>query len=205
VTQLDDLIKNCDSVFLQRVDAVAGVSIFTTPIFVTNGLTAPVPAPGTTGLTFKVSSDDLGLGALIVPGFDVLFTGACVPGEGGEFDRVVWTAGIYPPNPPGTLHFNLTNANSLAFDIDSISGSVTTTLVPGSSPAEPEAPDGHRARGTVQLAGPSAGEQLEIATSYGAVTVAINALQLVAIEHFPAAVTPAVAAPNASSHATAHP
>ena len=194
MTLLDDVLEHCDSVFLQRVDAVAAVSIFTTPIFVTNGVSAPVPAPGTTGLTFKVNSDDLGLGALIVPGFDVLFTGTGMPGEGGAGDRIVWSAGIYPPNPPGTLSFTLANANSLAFDIDRISGSVTTTLSPGSLPAVPEAPDGHRARGTVSLAGPSAGDQLEIVTSYGTVTVAISALQLVAIEHFPPAVSAVEAA-----------
>ena len=190
-------MMNCDSVFLQRVDAVASVSIFTTPVFVTNGLTAPVPAEGTTGLTFKVNSDDLGLGALIVPGFDLLFTGTGVPGEGGAKDRVVWTAGISPPNPPGTLSFKLPNANSLAFDIEGISGSVTTTLSSGSVPAVPEAPGGRRTRGAIQLAGPAAGDQLQIGTSYGTVTVAINTLQLVAIEHAPVAATPTEASASA--------
>jgi hypothetical protein len=196
VTLLDDLIRNCDSVFLQRVDAVASISIFTTPIFVTNGVSAPVPAPGTTGLTFKVNSDDLGLGALIVPGFDVLFTGTAMPGAGGAEDRVVWTAGLLPSSPPGTLSFKLPNANSLAFDIESVSGSVTTTLASGNVPSIPESPEGRRARGAIQLlAGPAAGDQLGIGTSYGAVTVAINTIQLVAIEHVP---IPAPAAESTS-------
>jgi hypothetical protein len=184
VTLLDDLIKNCDSVFLQRVDAAASVSIFTTPIFVTNGVAAPVPAPGTTGLTFTVNSDDLGLAALIVPGFDLLFTGTGVPGAGGAEDRVVWTAGLNPNSPSGTRNFKLPNANSLAFDIESVGGSVTTMLARGSVPALPESPERRRARGAIQLlAGPAAGDQLEIGTSYGTVTVAVNTLQLVAIEH----------------------
>jgi hypothetical protein len=200
VTLLDDLIRNCDSVFLQRVDAGASVSIFTTPIFVTNGVTASVPAPGTTGLTFKVNSDDLGLGTLIVPGFDLLFTGTGVPGTGGAEDRVIWTAGFHPHNRPGTLNFKLPNANSLAFDIESVSGSVTTTLAPGSVPAVPEMAGGRRARGAIQLlAGPAAGDQLAIETSYGTVTVAVNTLQLVALEHVrePAVREPAEAAGSA--------
>lgn len=184
MTLLGDLITNCDSVFLQRVDAVASVSIFTTPIFVTNGVAAPVPAPGTSGLTFKVNTDDLGLGELIVPGFDLLFTGTGVPGVDGSEDRVVWMAGLYPPNPPGTLNFKLSNANSLAFDVESISGSVTTALTSGNPPAVSDTPGGRRARAAIQLAGPGFGDQLEIATSYGTVGVAINMLQLVAIEHF---------------------
>ena len=191
MTLLDDLVKNCDSVVLQRVDAVASISIFSTPIFVTNGVTAPVPAPGTTGLTFKVNSDDLGLGAQIVPGFDLLFTGTGMPGADGAEDRVVWTAGIDPSHPPATISYKLPNANSLAIDIESISGSVTTALAPASLPAVPEQPGGSRARTAIQLGGPAFGDQLEIGTSYGTVIVAISMLQLVAIEHFPAVEPPA--------------
>jgi hypothetical protein len=198
VTLLDDLINKCDSIFLQRVDAVASVSIFSTPIFVTNGLTAPVPAPGTTGLTFKVNSDDLGLGAQIVPGFDLLFTGTGVPGVDGAKDRVVWTAGIDPSHPPATISYKLSNSNSLAIDIERISGSVTTELSPADLQAVPDNPGGQRARAAVQLGGPAYGEQLEIDTSYGTVAVAISMLQLVAIERLPKAEPPvqdAAAAP----------
>ena len=191
MTLLDDLIKNCDSVFLQRVDAVASVSIFSTPIFVTNGPTAPVPAPGTTGLTFRVNSDDLGLGAQIVPGFDLLFTGTGVPGVDGVEDRVVWIAGIDPSHPPATISYKLSNTNSLAIDIESISGSVTTALSSGNLPVVPDKPGGQRARAAIQLAGPAFGDQLEIGTSYGTVAVAISMLQLVAIEHFPNVEPPA--------------
>jgi hypothetical protein len=182
LTLLDTLLGNCDSLFLQRVDAVATVSIFSTPISITNGVTVAVPAPGAPGLTFKVNSDDLGLNALIIPGFDVLFTGAASPKSEGKAESIVWTASLYPPKVAGAVSFQLANANSLAIDIDSVSGSITTALSPVTAPDFVRKLKGGSAANAILLEGPAATDRLEIGTSFGPVTVALNKIQLVALE-----------------------
>jgi hypothetical protein len=186
VTLLDQLFEHCDSIFLQRVVATASVSIFKTPICVTNGVTVPVPAPGNTGLTFRVNSDDLGLSKLIVPGFDVLFTGVAAAGADGSADRVVWTASAYPANPAATVAFQLPNSNTLAIDIERVSGSVTTTLSPITPRAFMDNSSGRPSMGAILLEGPAASDQIEVETSFGPVTIALDKLQLVAVDPFPA-------------------
>lgn len=184
MTLLDTLFDKCDGLFLQRIDAVAGVSIFSTPIRVENGATTRLRVPGTTGLTFSVNSDELGLDKLIVPGFDVLFTGEAVPGAGGAADRVIWSAGIHSSKPPGTVNYVLSNTNSLAIEIESVGGFVTTSLSAVQAPAALDDPRRSGDPGAILLQGPGDGDRLEIGTSYGTVFVGINAIQLVAVEQF---------------------
>jgi hypothetical protein len=190
---LEEFFQSCGSLFIQRVDAVAKVSIFSTPISVTNGATVAARKAGTSGLTFAVNSDDLGLSELIVPGFDLVFTAVGVPGMDGAADTVVWTAAARTPKQGTVLNFRLATGNSLAFEVERVAGSVTTTLSEITPPAFVDDAGGKPGKGAILLEGPAESDSLEIATSYGPVAISLNRIQLVAIAQLPqAAVKPAV-------------
>jgi hypothetical protein len=178
---LDEFFHTCASVFIQRVDAVAKVSIFSTPVSVTNGATVAARSTGSGTLTFAVSSDELGLSELIVPGFDLIFTGIGVPGTDGAADTVVWTAAARAPTAGRMLNFRLANGNSLAFEVERVTGSVTTTLSEITPPAFVDDASGQPGKGAILLEGPADSDSLEIVTSYGPVSVTLNRIQLVAV------------------------
>lgn len=182
---LEEFFHTCGSMFIQRVDAVAKVSIFSTPVSVTNGVTVSARSTGAGTLTFAINSDDLGLSELIVPGFDLLFTGVAVPGAGGAADAVVWKAAARAPTAGRVLNFRLANANSLAFEIERIAGTITTTLSEITPPAFVDDARGHPGKGAILLEGPAESDSLEIVTSYGAVAVSLNRIQLVAVAQLP--------------------
>ncbi len=201
---LDEFFQTCGSVFIQRVDAVAKVSIFSTPVSVTNGATVAARSTGPGTLTFAISSDELGLSELIVPGFDLIFTGVGVPGTGGAADSVVWTAAARAPTAGRVLNFRLANGNSLAFEVERVTGSVTTTLAEITPPAFVDDASGHPGKGAFLLEGPADSDSLEIVTSYGPVSVAVNRIQLVAVAQLQQAapakpVAAAAVAPRAPS------
>jgi len=200
---LDEFFQTCGSVFVQRVDAVARVSIFSTPVSITNGATVAARSTGPGTLTFALSSDELGLSELIVPGFDLIFTGIGVPGTGGAADTVVWTAAARAPTVGRVLNFRLANGNSLAFEVERVTGSVTTTLSEITPPAFVDDASGHPAKGAILLEGPADSDSLEIVTSYGPVSVSLNRIQLVAIaqlqQQAPAKPVPAAAPQRALS------
>jgi hypothetical protein len=185
VTLLDEFFQTCGSLFIQRVDAVANLSVFSTPICLTNGATVAVQAKGKDTLAFIVNTNDLGLASLIVPGFDVKFAGVGVPGTQGGPDTIVWTASAHMPTPGRLSNFQLANGNSLAFEIERVSGSVTTMLSEITPPAFVDDANGQAGKGAIRLEGPAAAEALEIVTSYGRVSVSMNRIQLVAVAQLP--------------------
>jgi hypothetical protein len=200
---LDDFFQSCGSVFIQRVDAVAKVSIFSTPVSITNGAKVAARSTGPGTLTFAISSDELGLSELIVPGFDLIFTGIGVPGTGGAADAIVWTAAARAPTGGRVLNFRLANGNSLAFEVERVTGSVTTTLSEITPPAFVDDASGHPGKGAFLLEGPADSDSLEIVTSYGPVSVSVNRIQLVAVAQLqqaaPAKPVAAAVAPRAPS------
>jgi len=182
---LEEFFQTCSSIFIQRVDAAAKVSIFSTPVSVTNGVTVSARSTGAGTLTFAINSDELGLSELIVPGFDLLFTGIGVPGAGGAADAVVWKAAARAPTAGRVLNFRLANGNSLAFEIERVAGSITTALSEITPPAFVDDARGHPGKGAILLEGPADSDSLEIVTSYGPVAVSLNRIQLVAVAQLP--------------------
>jgi len=94
------------------------------------GATLEMPAPGTSGLSLVVNSDDLGLDTIINPGFDVLLSGVGTRGTGGAPDMVAWTVGLNPANPPGKVSVD----SILSVTIKSVTGSILTNVLPIAAP-----------------------------------------------------------------------